>query len=107
MRTDTIVGFQHQADAERFLAELKVRLTTFALELHPDKTRLIAFGRYVAEQRRARGEGRPETFDFLGFTHICGSKRNGRGFLLRRKTKCASRWAAIQRISERATTHAA
>ena len=97
---DTIVGFQHQADAERFLAELKVRLTTFDLELHPDKTRLIAFGRYVAEQRRARGEGRPETFDFLGFTHICGLKRNGRGFLLRRKTKCASRWAAIQRISE-------
>ena len=97
---DTIVGFQHQSDAERFLGDLKDRLAKFALELHPDKTRLIAFGRFVAERRRARGEGRPETFDFLGFTHICGAKRDGRGFQLRRKTKLKSRWATIRRINE-------
>lgn len=98
---DTIVGFQHQNDAERFLADLKERIAKFALELHPDKTRLIAFGRFVAEQRRARGEPRPQTFDFLGFTHICGTKRNGRGFQLRRKTKLKSRWGAIRKIGEK------
>ena len=92
--------FQHKDDAERFLADLKDRAAKFALELHPAKTRLIAFGRFVAEQRRARGEGRPETFDFLGFTHICGTKRNGRGFQLRRKTKLKRRWATVQRIGE-------
>jgi RNA-directed DNA polymerase len=97
---DTIVGFQHQSDAERFVAGLKDRLLKFALELHPDKTRLIAFGRFVADRRRARGEGKPETFDFLGFTHICGTKRDGHGFQLRRKTKPKSRWGAVQRIGE-------
>jgi len=97
---DTIVGFQHQSDAEQFLTDLKDRLLKFALELHPDKTRLIAFGRFVAERRRARGEGKPDTFDFLGFTHICGTKRDGRGFQLRRKTKLKSRWGAVQRIGE-------
>ena len=97
---DTIVGFQRQGDAERFLANLKERLAKFTLELHPDKTRLIAFGRFVAEQRRARGERRPETFDFLGFTHICAAKRNGRGFQLRRKTKLKRRWATVRRIGE-------
>jgi RNA-directed DNA polymerase len=97
---DTIVGFQHKGDAERFLADLKDRFAKFALELHPAKTRLIAFGRFVAEQRRARGEGRPETFDFLGFTHLCGTKRNGRGFQLRRKTKLKRRWATVRRIGE-------
>lgn len=97
---DTIVGFQHQCDAEAFLVDLKERLTKFALELHPDKTRLIAFGRFVADARRASGLGRPETFDFLGFTHICGKKRNGRGFQLWRKTKRKRKWATIQRINE-------
>jgi RNA-directed DNA polymerase len=65
---DTITGFQREGDAMKFLADLKVRLAKFALELHPDKTRLLAFGRFIAGERRARGEGRPETFDFLGFT---------------------------------------
>ena len=97
---DTIVGFQHQDDADRFLADLKDRLATFTLELHPEKTRLIAFGRFVADQRRARGERRPETFDFLGFTHICGRKRGGRTFQLRRKTKRERRWSTIRRIGE-------
>jgi RNA-directed DNA polymerase len=97
---DTIVGFQHQDDAARFLADLRNRLAKFSLDLHPNKTRLIAFGRFVAKARRARGDGRPETFDFLGFTHICGTKRNGRGFQLRRKTKREPKWATIRRIGD-------
>lgn len=74
---DFIVGFEHRAEAERFLAELTERFRKFGLELHPDKTRLIEFGRYAAERRQRRGEGRPATFDFLGFTHICGRGRGG------------------------------
>ncbi len=74
---DVVMGFQHRADAERFLAKLRERFLKFNLELHPDKTRLIEFGRFAAENRRRRGEGRPETFDFLGFTHICGKTRKG------------------------------
>ena len=72
---DYIVGFEHREDAERFLADLRERFAKFALELHPDKTRLIEFGRFAAEQRKARGLGKPETFDFLGFTHICAKTR--------------------------------
>lgn len=97
---DTIVGFQHRRDADQFLADLKERLARFSLKLHPDKTRLIAFGRYVADWRRGHGAGKPETFDFLGFTHICGTKRNRRGFQLWRKTKRERKWAAIRRIAE-------
>jgi RNA-directed DNA polymerase len=82
---DFIVGFEYQEDAQRFLAELRQRLAKFALELHPDKTRLIEFGRYAAERRRAQGLGKPETFDFLGFTHMCGKTKDGR-FWLRRVT---------------------
>ena len=81
---DFIVGFEHRADAERFLEDLKQRMARFGLELHPEKTRLIEFGRFAAERRRHRGEGKPETFDFLGFTHICGKKRNGKFVVLRR-----------------------
>ncbi len=80
---DIIVGFQHRADAERFLAELRERFTKFSLELHPEKTRLLEFGPYAAEHRRRAGQGKPETFDFLGFTHICGKKRNGRFTVVR------------------------
>jgi group II intron reverse transcriptase/maturase len=82
---DTIVGFQHQSDAERFLRDLKERLQKFGLELHPTKTRLIEFGRYAARDREKRGEGKPERFNFLGFTHICGKTKNGR-FTLERHT---------------------
>ena len=82
---DFIVGFQHRQDAERFLAELRERFAEFGLELHPGKTRLIEFGRYAARDRAARGEGKPETFTFLGFTHICATTRAGR-FRLRRIT---------------------
>jgi len=82
---DFIVGFEHERDADAFLAELRDRFTQFGLELHPDKTRLLEFGRFAAEQRARRGEGKPETFDFLGFTHICAKTRNGR-FTVRRQT---------------------
>ena len=97
---DTIVGFQHHRDAERFLMELEGRLAKFGLSLHPEKTRLIEFGRFVAEQRKARRQRRPKTFDFLGFTHICGFKRNGRGFQLWRRTKHKQRWAALKAINQ-------
>ena len=82
---DFIVGFEHRDDAERFLADLHERFAQFALELNDEKTRLIEFGRHAARDRQARGLGRPETFDFLGFTHICGKTRKGR-FMLKRKT---------------------
>ena len=82
---DFIVGFEHREDAERFLADLRERFAQFALELNAEKTRLIEFGRYAARNRRARGLGRPETFDFLGFTHCCAKNKSG-GFMLRRTT---------------------
>ncbi len=75
---DFVVGFEHRDDAERFRSELGERLRKFALELHADKTRLIEFGRYAAERRERRGEGKPETFAFLGFTHVCTRNRKGR-----------------------------
>lgn len=80
---DFIVGFQYQADAERFLAELRERFAKFSLELHPTKTRLIEFGRFAAASRRRRGQGKPETFQFLGFTHICSTTRTGKFVVLR------------------------
>jgi len=82
---DIITGFQHQTDADRFLENLRERLTLFGLELHPDKTRRIEFGRFAEENRKRRGEGKPETFDFLGFTHISGKNRHG-WFAVRRMT---------------------
>jgi hypothetical protein len=82
---DFIVGFQYEQDARRFLAELRERFARFGLELHPDKTRLIEFGRRAAVDRQRRGLGKPETFDFLGFTHICARSRSGR-FWVRRIT---------------------
>jgi group II intron reverse transcriptase/maturase len=83
---DIVVGFEHESDAMRFLAELRERLEKFALTLHPEKTRLIEFGRQAAAHRAGRGLGKPETFTFLGFTHICGRSRRG-SFLLHRKTR--------------------
>ncbi len=82
---DFVVGFQYREDAERFLAQLKERMLRFSLELHAEKTRLIEFGRFAAENRRRRGQGKPETFDLLGFTHICAPDRRGR-FIVRRHT---------------------
>jgi group II intron reverse transcriptase/maturase len=83
---DAVLGFQHREDAERFLEQLRERLRKFGLELHPDKTRLIEFGRFAAERRKRRGEGKPETFDFLGFTHICGRSHGTGYFTVYRKT---------------------
>ena len=82
---DFVVGFQYRSDAERFLVDLRERFAKFCLELHPDKTRLIEFGRNAVSARRKRGAGKPETFDFLGFTHYCGKTRTGR-FALRRRS---------------------
>jgi len=83
---DFIVGFQYERDARRFLDAMRARLQEFALSLHPEKTRLIEFGRFAAKDRKARGLGKPETFNFLGFTFICGTTRSGK-FLLKRKTR--------------------
>ena len=80
---DIVVGFQEKTEAERFWNELKERMRKFDLELHPEKTRLLEFGRYAAERRQKRGEGKPETFNFLGFMHICGESRNGKFTVIR------------------------
>jgi RNA-directed DNA polymerase len=82
---DYVAGFQHRDDAERFLTDLRSRLAEFGLELHPEKTRLIEFGRFAAENRERRGLRKPETFEFLGLTHICAKDRHGR-FKLKRVT---------------------
>jgi group II intron reverse transcriptase/maturase len=89
---DFVVGFQHHADATRFLADLRERLGKFGLELAENKTRLVEFGRFAAQRRARRGQGRPETFAFLGFVHFCTTTRNGR-FLVGRRT-IAKRMAA-------------
>src|SRR5438309_9115473 len=83
---DLVVGFEKEDDARRFLDAMRDRLGKFALSLHPDKTRLIEFGRHAARRRAQRGLGKPETFNFLGFTFICGKSRRGR-FLVKRKTR--------------------
>src|SRR5215469_10542689 len=83
---DAVLGFQHRDEAERFLEHLRERLGKFGLELHPEKTRLIEFGRYAAERRKKRGHGKPETFNFLGFIHICGTSYKAGSFVVQRKT---------------------
>ena len=82
---DNVLGFQYQAEADRFLKDFRERLKKFGLELHPDKTRRIEFGRFAEQNRKQRGEGKPETFDFLGFSHISGKDRNG-NFAVKRHT---------------------
>src|SRR5262249_27481656 len=82
---DFIVGFQHRHEAEQFLHELQERFARFGLALHPDKTRLIEFGRFAADNRHRRGERKPETFDFLGLTHICSVTPRSGWFLVRRR----------------------
>jgi RNA-directed DNA polymerase len=84
--TRLIVGFEHESDARRFWTAVRDRLEEFSLSLHPEKTRLIQFGRFAADRRAQRGLGKPETFNFLGFTFICSIGRNGK-FLLKRKTR--------------------
>jgi RNA-directed DNA polymerase len=89
---DFVVGFEHREEAERFLAELRARFARFGLTLHPDKTRLIEFGRHADRNRRGRGDGKPETFNFLGFTHACSQTRKGRFTVLRKTMR--RRWQA-------------
>ncbi len=96
---DFIVGFEYREDAEEFLDELRERFAKFGLELHPGKTRLIEFGRFAAGRRRARGLGKPETFDFLGFTHICAKSRNGR-FWIRRITIAKRMRAKLKEVKD-------
>src|SRR5258708_39490539 len=91
---DSVVGFEHEGDARRFLDAMRDRLGEFALSLHPDKTRLIEFGRFAAVDRQRRGLGKPETFTFLGFTFICGKSRQGT-FQLKRKTRRDGMRAAL------------
>jgi len=94
---DFIVGFQHQDDAQRFLRDLRLRLQKFSLELHSDKTRLIEFGRFAGERRARCGKGKPETFNFLGLTHICAKTRAGK-FLLERRTIRKRMRAKLQEV---------
>ena len=104
---DTIVGFERQDDAERFLEDLSARMADFGLGLHPEKTRLIEFGRKAIATRRARGLGKPETFDFLGFTHYCATRRSGGGFVLGRTPVRKRMRAKLRQIKEqlKATRH--
>jgi RNA-directed DNA polymerase len=83
---DAVLGFQYREEAERFLEQLRERMGKFGLELHPEKTRLIEFGRYATTRRRQHGKGKPETFNFLGFTHICGTSRTTGYFTVLRTT---------------------
>jgi RNA-directed DNA polymerase len=96
---DIVVGFEHEADARRFWDDMRKRFEEFSLSLNPDKTRLIEFGRFAAERRARRGLGKPETFNFLGFTFIC--ERNSRGqFLVKRTTRRDRMRATLRRIKE-------
>ena len=99
---DFIVGFEHKDDADRFLGELRGRFAEFGLELHPGKTRLIEFGRHAARYRKARGPGKPETFDFLGFTHICARSRGGR-FWVKRITISKRMRAKLKEVKDQLT----
>ena len=96
---DIVVGFEHEADARRFWDALRERFEKFALSLHPDKTRLIEFGRHAAAARERRGLGKPETFNFLGFTLICGKSRRGK-FLIKRKSRRDRMRAKLQAVKE-------
>src|SRR5271167_1965597 len=96
---DIVVGFEHEADAHRFLDAMRTRLEEFALSLHPEKTRLIEFGRHAADRRVQRGLGKPETFNFLGFTFISGKSRRG-SFLVKRKTRRDRMMAKLLEVKE-------
>ena len=94
---DVAAGFEHEADARRFLDAMRERFEEFALSLHPDKTRVIEFGRHAAASRKRCGLAKPETFAFLGFTFICGKSRRGY-FQLQRKTRCDRLQAKLTEI---------
>src|SRR5712675_1792461 len=95
---DLVVGFESRAEAERFLEEFRERLAKFGLELHAEKTRLIEFGRFAVPSRKQRGEGKPETFTFLGFTHYCGKRRKDGAFIVWRETAKKRLVAKLRKI---------
>jgi RNA-directed DNA polymerase len=95
---DFVVGFEHQADAARFHHELAERFAKFKLKLHPEKTRVIEFGYFAANNRKRRGKGKPETFNFLGFTHICGKKRSNGMFTVYRRTMSRRKRAKLKEV---------
>jgi RNA-directed DNA polymerase len=97
---DFVLGFQYHSDGLAFHAALKERLAQFGLNLHPDKTRLIEFGRFAGSNRKARGQGKPESFDFLGFTHLCAVRRSDGAFTVRRQTIAARQRASLARIRQ-------
>lgn len=97
---DGVVGFEHRKEAEAFLEQLRERMQKFGLELHPEKTRLIEFGRYAEEHRKRSGEGPPETFDFLGFTHSCGKTWKGNWFTIRRQTAKKRLRSKLQEVKQ-------
>jgi RNA-directed DNA polymerase len=97
---DIVCGFEHEAEARAFLADLTVRMGEFALSLHPEKTRLVEFGRFAAQNRESRKLGRPETFTFLGFTHVCSKSRQGK-FLLERRTRRDRMRVKLKEIKEK------
>ena len=96
---DLVVGFEHERDARRFWDAMRERLQEFSLSLHPEKTRLIEFGRFAADRRALGGIGKPETFTFLGFVFVCGKSRSGK-FLLKRKTRRDRTRAKLKEIKE-------
>ena len=97
---DFVMGFQHRHEAERFLKDLQERMAKFGLELHPEKTRLIEFGRYADSNREKRGDCKPETFDFLGFKHICGKTRKNKSFVVKRETLAKRLSAKLEEMKE-------
>jgi group II intron reverse transcriptase/maturase len=96
---DFVVGFEYEDDAHRFWDALRARLEEFALSLHPEKTRLIEFGRHAADRRARRGLGKPETFNFLGFTLVCGKSRRGQ-FLVHRKSRRDRMQAKLKEVKQ-------
>jgi len=102
---DFVLGFQYHSDGLAFHAALKERLARFGLALHPDKTRLIEFGRFAGSNRKARGQGKPETLDFLGFTHLCAERRSDGRFTVRRHTIAARQRRILARTRQWLKTH--
>jgi hypothetical protein len=102
---DFVMGFQYRDDAERLLHELQERFARFGLELHQEKTRLFEFGRYAIANRARRGQGKPQTFDFLGFTHICGKRRSDGRYTVQRQTIAKRLWAKAKAVREWLMAH--
>ncbi len=96
--------FENRTEAERLLQAFRERLAKFGLELHPEKTRLIEFGRFAAQDREKRGEGKPETFTFLGFTHYCGKRRSNGTFIVWRKRRRNAWWPSCKQLRQNCAT---